>query len=84
MIEGIIIGSLIILCIVMMGYYIKSKRKISKFLVGVGSGIGSLLIVSYILENIGYDLSVNVISIIISGILGIPGVAVIVGVTIFL
>lgn len=84
MTEGILIAGLIILSVIMIVYYIKSKKKVSKFLVGVGSGLGSLLVFSYILGGAGYALSLNFVTIAISAILGIPGVALIIGTTMLL
>ena len=82
--EGIFILGSIILCVIMFVYYIKSKKKISKFIVGVGSGLGSLLACSYILNGVGYAISVNFATLSISAILGIPGVALIIGTTLLL
>lgn len=75
--EGILIGAIVILGIVMLRYYIHSKRGFAKFIVGVGSGVGGLIALAYILPQY---FSLNVISICVSAVLGLPGVALLWGI----
>lgn len=75
--EIIVLGIVAVLAVAMLWFYAKSKNKIVKLLFGACSGIGVLFPAGYILEAVGYGrcLPVNVFTLSVSGILGIPGVA---------
>lgn len=73
--KNIIIATLIILAVIMIIYYAKSNKKISKILIGSFLGIGLLYPLHYLLLKMGIQLAVNYITLAIAGILGIPGLA---------
>lgn len=72
-----LILSLILLFVIMCVYYSKCKHKFVKILFGLCSGIVFLYPVKLILSNFGYVIDINIITISISAILGVPGVALI-------
>lgn len=72
--EGILCAITIILCVIMLYYYIKSRNKLGRFILGVGSGIACLFPASYIVTACGGALSLNLFTFSFAGILGIPGV----------
>lgn len=74
LIETGIVVAIIILAVIMITYYIRSKRGFLKFLFGVLSGIGTLFLVSMIMTTVGYSLSVNIFTVAICSVLGAPGV----------
>lgn len=77
--EVVLVGVIVILCVIMITYYIKSKGGVGKFIFGVGSGIATLYLASFALTSMGYILSVNLLTITVSAILGAPGVLLLVG-----
>ncbi|WMJ24425.1 pro-sigmaK processing inhibitor BofA family protein [Paludicola sp. MB14-C6] len=75
--EIVLMISLIILFVIMCVYYSKCKHKFIKILFGFCSGIVLLYPVKLILSSFGHIIDINIITISISAILGIPGVALI-------
>ena len=73
--EIALVASLIILLVIFMSYYAKSKHRFVKILFGICSGVAFLFPVKLILVYFGYQFSINIITLCISSILGIPGVA---------
>lgn len=63
-----------ILGIVMLVYYLRRKHRIRSFLAGAGSGLLALLVVHYGGCFIGYTPALNLLHLIQSLILGVPGV----------
>jgi pro-sigmaK processing inhibitor BofA len=76
--ELFLIAGLILLFIIMCIYYSKCKQKFIKVLFGLCSGIVVLYPVKLILSSFGILININIITITIAAILGIPGVALIV------
>lgn len=75
--KDIIIAAVIVLLfIIMLWYYKNAKRRISKFLFGVISGVVMLYPAGFIVSAMGGVLNVNLFSVAVSSVLGIPGVAV--------
>lgn len=66
-------ASIIVLAVIMITYYTKTKKRLSKFIFGVGSGIGGLYLISMIVSNMGFQLPINLLTLTVSGILGVPG-----------
>lgn len=81
--EIILTISLIILAVIMIVYYSKCKRKFAKILFGVLSGVAVLYPVQIMISALGGDLYVNLFTISVSAVLGIPGV-VLLGIASFL
>lgn len=77
MFEGIVIAVVVILAVIMLRYYIKSKNGFGRFFVGVLSGIGGLIAVSTLFPQY---FCLNILSICIAGVLGLPGVALLFGI----
>ena len=59
---------------IMFFYYLRRRHRIRSFLVGAGSGILALLLVHYGGSFIGYVPSLNLLHLLQSVILGVPGV----------
>lgn len=59
----------------MLWYYKNAKRRFSKLLFGVLSGIAALYPAGYIATALGGVLNVNLFTLLVSGTLGIPGTA---------
>lgn len=80
--EIALLSSLIILFVLMIAYYSKCKQKIVKLLFGICSGIVLLFPVQLILASLGVNISINILTLSVSGILGIPGVILITAISI--
>lgn len=66
--------AIVLLSIIIMGvYYIKSKHTIRNLFIGSVSGVATLFIAKYALSQFAVVVSVNIFTIIISLILGVPG-----------
>ena len=78
--ELVLTGGLILLAIVMIAYYAKCKRKFSKLLFGLFSGVLVLYPAQMMITALGGSLYVNIFTVSVSAILGIPGV-VLLGIT---
>lgn len=72
--EWILTLGIIILAVVMIVYYTKSKRRISKFLFGTLSGIGLLFPAQWILGALEVEFSINFFTGSVAAVLGMPGV----------
>lgn len=72
--ECILTVGIIILGVVMIIYYTKSKHRISKFLFGTLSGIGLLFPAQWILGALGMGFSINFFTGSVAAVLGMPGV----------
>ncbi|MFZ2537426.1 MAG: pro-sigmaK processing inhibitor BofA family protein [Oscillospiraceae bacterium] len=81
--EVVLTISIIILAVIMLVYYSKCKRKFTKLLFGLFSGIVVLYPVQIMITAMGGSLYVNIFTLCVSAILGIPGV-VLLGVASFL
>lgn len=81
--EIIVLIVLAFLFIIMCSYYAKRKRGIVKFIFGVSSGIIFLFPVQLILGSFGIHISINILTLTIAGILGIPGVVLITALSLF-
>lgn len=77
MLELSVIVALSILLVIAILYYTKGKMRFAKLLFGMCSGVVLLFPVQYLLTYLGYGISVNIFTIAISAILGVPGVALI-------
>lgn len=67
-------AGIIVLFVVMLGYYIKTKRRFVKLFAGVLCGIGALYPAGFIVAALGGVLQLNVFTASVSALLGIPGV----------
>ncbi|MEG0692416.1 MAG: pro-sigmaK processing inhibitor BofA family protein [Oscillospiraceae bacterium] len=81
--EIILTAGVIILAVIMIVYYSKCKRKFTKILFGLFSGVAVLYPVQILIAALGGSLYVNIFTISVSAILGIPGV-VLLGIVSFL
>lgn len=72
--EGLLVAGLVLLAVIMLVYYAKSKRRFTKMFVGAMSGAALLFPAQWILAAMGAALSVNLFTVSVSVILGIPGV----------
>lgn len=75
--EICIVGAIIIIAIVMGAYYTKGKRRFLKVMFGVCSGIAVLYPAQFIIGLFGQSISINLLTISVSAVMGIPGVALI-------
>lgn len=73
--ELILTAGVIILLVVMIGYYSKCSHKLKKLLFGSLSGVAVLYPASLIIGAMGYGLTMNLFTVSVSVLLGIPGVA---------
>ncbi len=80
--EICLLATLLILFVIIIYYYAKCKKRFSKIIFGFCSGIAFLFPAKLILGYFGYQLSINIITLAISSIIGIPGVAIIVAMSI--
>lgn len=62
-----------ILAVIMLVYYSKCKKKFSKLLFGTLSGVAVLYPIQILITSLGGILYVNLFSVCVSVILGIPG-----------
>lgn len=76
--EIIITVVLFLLLILMAWYYMKCKQKFVKMLFGICSGVLMLYPAQMILSNFDVAININVMTVSLSAILGIPGVILIV------
>ncbi len=81
--EVLLTISIIAIAIIMFTYYAKCKRKFTKLLFGLFSGIAVLYPVQIMITAMGGILYVNIFTLCVSAILGIPGV-VLLGIASFL
>lgn len=72
--ECLVLGCLLLFAVILFIYYTKSKKKISKLLFGAGSGVVMLFPAYWILSALGYSFTINIFTVSISVVLGIPGV----------
>lgn len=77
MLELSIIVALGILLVILVAHYTKGKMRFAKTLFGICSGVALLFPVQYLLAYLGYGITVNIFTISISAVLGVPGVALI-------
>lgn len=61
--------------VIMAVYFFATRRPVKSALIGAGSGIGALLCAKIISAYAGFCVSVNIFTLLISAILGIPGAA---------
>lgn len=80
-VEIVLCAVIIILAVIMLCYYTKSKGGFGKLLFSVISGIGVLYASGYIMLALGYTLSANLLTLSVASILGIPGVLLLVGIS---
>lgn len=73
---GLVI-SLIIQLVIMFKYYSTCNKKFSKFCFGFSSGILSLYPTIYIATHFGGSITINIFTITVASILGLPGTALI-------
>lgn len=81
--EIILTITIVLLCIVMGMYYSKCKGKFKKILFGFISGVAVLYPVQIMISAMGGIFYVNIFTVSVSAILGIPGV-ILLGITSFL
>lgn len=72
--EFFLVVGIIVLMVIMIYYYAKCKRRFTKLLFGAISGAGLLFPACWILNAMGYVFSVNVFTVSVSVVLGMPGV----------
>lgn len=73
--EMLLLGGLLLLMTIMCGYYLKSRRRIVKLLFGSLSGVALLFPAQLILNGCGVPFAMNLFTVSVSAVLGIPGVA---------
>lgn len=66
---------LIVLAVVMTGFYMKCNHKLKKLLFGSLSGIAVLYPATLILGTMGIGMTMNLFTSVVAVLLGIPGVA---------
>lgn len=64
---------LIILFFIMIKYYSSCSKKFSKFCFGFSSGIITLYPAIYVISHFGGNISINIFTLTIASVLGIPG-----------
>ncbi len=72
--EWILVAGIAILLVITCAYYSKSKKRIRKMLFGSLSGIAVLYPVQLAMSSFGYGISMNLFTVAVSAVLGIPGV----------
>jgi len=72
--EYVLLGVLLLLFVVMYLYYSKCKRKFGKVLLGALSGVAVLYPVQLVLAAMGFSVTMNLFTVSVAVILGIPGV----------
>lgn len=65
---------IVILTVIMLMFYSKCRRKFSKILFGFLSGVAVLYPISFLVTALGGTLCVNIFTVSVSAVLGIPGV----------
>lgn len=76
--DVILIIFCLLLTMVMFSYYIRSKKTIKNSIIGMGSGFIGLGVLYFIGPILNISVNINILTMFISIILGIPGVILIV------